>query len=399
MFGGRKMNRVAVGLLLLMTLFGSFPARAADGSYAYSDIHPAGWLSSYAASVNSRGDVAGYGLTSSGERGFLWSRGAHTEILPPGATGAKALWVNGNGDVAGTALIDGNPRAFLFREGIYSDPTPGWACSEALFLGEDGAVAGTGEFGGYVSRDGSVEVYPQFISVVGTNSAGQILGSTENAARLYLPGQGYLDLCPPGADVVVPKGINESGLVAISSRVAGSEKGYVYSGGFYVFMIPTGWSSSTAMAVNGLSQVVGYGTAPEGRRSFLRTGSVYKEIAFPGWTTTEAVSLNDSGNLAGSGETADGQVHAFLAAPAATPVAAGGETSGPSGSGGCSMAHGKRTAPEAAASLLVLLFPGLLLAVRKGCRAPRKEVRQETGAYSPRIFTRTRFLRPPSNSP
>lgn len=368
------MKTVVAGLLFLFSTLGVPPAQAADGFFSYRDIHPDGWLDSRAVSVNAGGKVAGYGLTTSGERGFLWSGGTHTEILPPGATGAKALWVNGNGDVAGTAVIDGRSRAFLFRGGAYIDPTPGWTYSEAVFVGEDGTVAGTGEFGGYISRDGAAEVLPRFSAVVGINTAGQILGTAENTARLYLPGQGYLDLCPPGASASVPRGINESGLVAVSTLGEGSEKGYVYSGGFFVYMTPTGWSSSNAMGINGFSQVVGYGEGPGGRRSFLRTGAAYEEVAFPGWAATEAVSINDLGQTAGSGETAVGEIHAFLASPSVAPVVSEGGTSGASSGGGCSMARGRRAAsvPEAAANLLALLLPGLFLAFRRRGRGSRK---------------------------
>lgn len=349
------------GLVFGAFLFLLFPARAFP-SYSYTDLHPPGWVESRAACINGRGDVAGYGISGSGERGFLWSSGTFTEILPPGAESARAAWVNGQGDVAGTAVIGGRARAFLLRNGIYLDPTPGWAFSEAAYVGEDGAVTGSGEFGAYLSRDGVPELLPGFTIVIGTNAAGQLLGSTENTARLFLPGKGYLTLCPPGASAAVPGGLNESGLVAISSRQENFENGFVYSGGFYVFMTPPGWSSSNARAINNRSQVVGYGASPEGRRSFLRSGAAYEEISFPGWTATEAVSLNDTGQLVGSGDTVSGDTHAFLASPANFSVA--GDGSGPSpnsasGGGGCSMVNARtsRPSPTAWGNLLALFLP------------------------------------------
>jgi hypothetical protein len=259
-------------------------------------------------------------------------------------------------------VVGGRNRAFLFRNGIYLDPTPGWAFSEAVYVGEDGAVTGTGEFGAYISRNGVTEVLQGFTVVVGANAAGQLLGSAENTAVLFLPGTGYLTLSPPGARSVVPRGLNESGLAAVSSLQADSEMGFVYSGGFYVFMIPPGWSSSNAMAINNRSQVAGYGVSPAGRRSFLRSGAAYEELSFPGWTATEAVSLNDAGQVAGSGEVVPGETHAFLASPAET-VSAGsgsGETVAASGGGGCAMVPGGGRTPftvSAAMTLLVFLLP------------------------------------------
>ncbi len=360
------MNKATTGLLFFLG-FGLLSIKTADGSYSYVDIHPAGWVESRAVCVNARGEVAGFGVTGSGERGFLWSGGGLTEILPPGATGARASWVNGRGDVAGTAVIGGRTHAFLFHDGAYLDPTPGWTFSEARYVGEDGTVTGTGEFGAYVSRNGVVELLPGFSVAVGANSAGQVLGSAENTARLFLPGTGYLNVSPPGASLAVPRGINESGLVAVSSRQANSEKGFVYSGGFYVFMTPPGWQSSNAMAINNRSEVVGYGVSPAGRRSFLRIGAAYEEISFPGWTVTEAVSVNDLGQLSGSGETGAGEIHAFMASPASVPVSNDGGTAGSAAGGGCSMVTERPGAPVSAASalpLLPLFSPLLVLVLR-----------------------------------
>jgi uncharacterized membrane protein len=349
-----------------------FPAQAFSfSSYSYMDLHPPGWIESHATSINARGEVAGYGVNGSGERGFLWSSGTLTEILPPGASGAKAAWVNSQGDVAGTAIIGGRARAFLYRGGSYLDPTPGWAFSEATYVAEDGAVTGTGEFGAYISRDFVPELLPGFTIVVGANAAGQLLGIAENTARLFLPGEGFLTLCPPGASAGVPGGLNESGLVAVSSRQANSEKGFVYSGGFYVFMTPPGWSSSNAMAINNRSQVVGYGVSPAGRRSFLRSGSAYLELSFPEWTRTEAVALNDSGQVAGSGEAPSGETHAFVASPADSSVTGdvpGTSFGGSSGGGGCAMAAGGVRDPfttGSALTLAVLFSPLLALLARR----------------------------------
>lgn len=357
------MKSTTCGLLALATLW-IFPMHASS-SYSYQDIHPAGWVESHAVSVNGFGDVAGYGTNAGEERGFLWSSGRLTVLLPPGATSARASWVNGRGDVAGTAVFNGHLRAFLYRGGAYLDPTPGWAFSEASHVGEDGAVTGTGEFGAFISRDGVAEILPGFNVVTGANASGQILGSSGGTARLYLPGRGYISLSPPGSSSVVPRGLNESGLVAVSSLHANSEKGYIYSGGFYVFMTPPGWSSSNAMAVNNLSQVTGYGVSPAGRRSFVRSGANYEDLSFPGWNATEAVSIGDSGQVAGSGETGSGETHAFLASPSNAAAGEGAVSSpGGSGGGGCSVSAGGVRDPftfSAAANLLVLLFPLLPL--------------------------------------
>jgi len=62
-------------VILAISLVSGGTAHAVYGMRAYTDLHPPGWLSSKAVCVNALGDVAGYGMTSQGQRGFLWSAG------------------------------------------------------------------------------------------------------------------------------------------------------------------------------------------------------------------------------------------------------------------------------------------------------------------------------------
>ncbi|HBO69260.1 MAG TPA: hypothetical protein DD658_03585 [Deltaproteobacteria bacterium] len=361
--------RVSVAFLAASFLLLLNPVSASSESYTYQDLHPPGWKSSAALCVNDSGQVAGYGMTGDGERGFLRSSGTFQEILPPGADSARANWVNGRGDVAGTAYWNGVPHAFLLRGGAYLDPTPDWAYSEGIYLGEDGSVAGTGQLGAYISRGGETEILPGFSSVAGGNSSGQLIGRSGDSALLFLPGQGYLSVTPPGATASTPTGINESGHIAVVALKTGMERGYVKSGEFYIDMTPSGWSSSQATAINDLMAVAGYGNSPAGRRSFLRSGGATEEISFPGWGSTEAVSLNNAGQVAGSGTTAGGETHAFLAAPASPSGSGSPGTSGsPRAAGGCSLALRGGSPPpigSQATSVALLLFPLLLLRTRR----------------------------------
>ncbi|MGA7104552.1 MAG: hypothetical protein WBX49_04325 [Candidatus Deferrimicrobiaceae bacterium] len=350
---------VALLLLFLSPLLLS--SHASAQIYSYTDIHPPGWIDSRVTRINGSGEVVGFGATSSGERGFLWSSGKVTEILPPGADSARAMWINDSGEVAGTWVKDGVRHAFLLRGQTYLDPTAGWGYSEATYIGEDGAVGGTGEFGAFVSRDGAVEIFPGFSVLVAGNSSGQFVGNGDDTARLYLPDQGYRDLTPPGTSSAAPRGINENGRVAVNSFQSGFDRGFVFSDPFFVSMTPPGWTSSCVTAINNLEVVAGHGDSPEGRRSFLRSGGMYEMLSVPGWTATEAAALNDSGQVAGAGTTASGETHAFVASPLG-PAAASSPV--PGTSGGCAMAPQdaeSQTAGSAAASLMALVFPLLLL--------------------------------------
>jgi uncharacterized membrane protein len=373
------MKSATAGISILVLVF-ALPVAGLGASYTYSDIHPSGWLDSRAVCVNNAGDVVGYGRTADGERGFLLTSGGFIEILPPGASEARATWVNGFGDVAVTAVMahNGLKRAFVYKGGRYFDPTPGWLYSTATSVGDDGAVTGAGEYGAYIAKDGVIEVLPGFTEALGANAGGVLIGEWDNIARMYLPGTGYFNLVPPGAISAKPQGINGSNLVAISSVQGGAARGAVYSGGFYVYMTPPGWSSSVATGINDAAQVVGYGDSAEGRRSFLRTGSAFEMVAFPGWASTEAVSLNSTGKVAGSGATGSGDVHAFVASPAAETSSG---TSGASGGGGCGIVHGAgRDASEGTDAVSLLMFVTLLvwlvLRRRKARPIPDSEPRQ-----------------------
>jgi len=342
---------------------------AGYGARTYTDLHPPGWLSSKAVCVNDGGDVAGYGVTPEGGRGFLWSAGRFTTLLPPGAVSCTVSWMNGSGDVAGTGFdAAGTAHAFLYRNGEYVDPTPGWAYSEAFYVGEDGAATGKGSLGAFVSSAGGISIVPAFQAVVGRNSSGVLLGNGDNAALLYIPGKGYLYLLPPGGESASPGRMNEKGLVTFSSSAQGVEKGYVYSGGFMIFMTPPGWTSSKAASINSHSEVVGYGDSPQGERGFLRSGPEYEEIAYPGWGATRPESVNDLGQVAGSGETGSGETRAFLSSPASVSVVASdtGNGGGVSAGGGCTVSP-VRAEPVSASgpcNLLLLVSPMAVLLAR-----------------------------------
>jgi len=348
-------------LFPLFFLFCLLPSQALGESYQYTDIHPAGWIDSRVMCISGLGEMVGFGTTDSGERGFLWSAGRITEILPPGADSARAVWINDSGEIAGTWVKDGVRHAFLLVGTTFLDPTPGWGSSEATYVGEDGAVGGTGEFGAFISRDGTAEIFPGFSVVVAGNSSGELVGSGDNTARLYLPNQGYRDLTPPGTTFAVPRWINENGRVAVNSRQSGTDRGFVFSDPFFVSMTPPGWTSSYATAVNNLETVAGYGDSPEGVRSFLRSGGTYEILSFPGWETTEAAVVNDLGQVAGAGTTALGATHAFVASPPEAPAA---QVSSPSSSGGCTVAPrgaGSKASGFGTGTLMALVFPLLLL--------------------------------------
>jgi probable HAF family extracellular repeat protein len=329
-------------LMFFITLLacGVATAFAGYGARTYTDLHPPGWISSNAVSVNDGGEVAGYGVSPEGGRGFLWSAGRFTTLLPPGGVSCTVSWMNGSGDIVGTAFdAAGTPHAFLYRNGVYIDPTPGWGYSEAFYVGEDGALLGNGD----------------------------------NAALLYIPGKGYLNLLPPGAESASPGRMNEKGLVTFSSSAQGVEKGYVYSGGFMIFMTPPGWTSSKAASINGQSEVVGYGTSPQGEKGFLRSGPEYEEIACPGWTATRPESVNNLGQAAGSGETGSGETHAFLSSPASLSVSTTdtGNGGGASAGGGCTMAgvRGNPVSATGVCNLLLLLGPMMILFARSLLRS------------------------------
>jgi probable HAF family extracellular repeat protein len=201
---------------------------------------------SFASAINNAGQIAGSYLLSDGQtwHGFLYSDGKMTDLGTLGGTGSQARAINASGHVAGVATLTGDTvfHAFLYSDGQMHDLGPG---------GEPMAM----------------------------NSSDQITGITDdNHAFLYSDGM-FLDLGTLGGALSSGYAINDNGDVVgdflwTDNR---SYHAFLYSHGamtdLNTLIDPlSNWTLSSALGINNLGQIVGYGTNPQGQpRAFLLT--------------------------------------------------------------------------------------------------------------------------------
>ena len=68
----------------------------------YSELLPSGWYASYAADINDKGDMVGWGWEfGQPSKGFLYSEGKFVTVLPPGWLFACATAINNKGEIVG----------------------------------------------------------------------------------------------------------------------------------------------------------------------------------------------------------------------------------------------------------------------------------------------------------
>jgi probable HAF family extracellular repeat protein len=118
--------------------------------------------------------------------------------------------------------------------------------------------------------------------------------------------------------------VNDLDQVAISVN----EQAAVWSNGALTFLAPAPpLVVSAAWGINNSGQVVGYAYAPAGTQSqhaFLYTNGVTVDLntlipANSGWTLSSATAINDAGQIAGNGQI-NGQSHAFRLDPIISPM-------------------------------------------------------------------------------
>jgi len=234
---------------------------------------------SHALAINDNGQIIGYsGISGGQERAFLYVGGQMTSL---GASMPTPVDINNNGQMVGSTF---GLHAFLYSNGVFTDL--GSSTRGAYAINNNGQVAGQNAsshafvYSGGVITDlgtlGGVES-----SATGINDLGQVVGYSypagNTAWHAFLYDSGHmtdLGIFPGGRGFYIQAhAINNVG------KVVGKADGYafLYSGGGMVdlnTLIPrgTGWSLTTADAINNYDQIVGTGFNPSGQQhAFLLT--------------------------------------------------------------------------------------------------------------------------------
>jgi probable HAF family extracellular repeat protein len=313
-------------LTLLMILAPT--ASPAIGPYDLTNLGdlPGGDDHSVAQSINSYGQVAGYGQQATAVfRAFLWTpttpngtSGSMINLgdLPGGVDQSFGYEVNSYGQVVGASWITSRQRAFL-----WTPTSPN---------GDDGSMINLGTLPSNDFSSGAFAI----------NSFGQVVGSSTFRPFLWTPltpnatTGSMIDLgdVPNGRGSGVASGINSIGQVTGAAAIGFGSHTFLWTPdtpngttGSIVDLgdLPGGDDLSQGFSINSHGQVVGRGEAATGDRAFLwspstpngSTGTMIDLGELPGGDDLSiAYSVNSSGHVVGSSKNAIGD-RAFLWAP------------------------------------------------------------------------------------
>jgi probable HAF family extracellular repeat protein len=280
---------------------------------------------SFGNAMNNRGDVVGITAnsipdpfsflgTGTQTRAFLWRDGVMLDLGTLGGPDAWAASVNERGQVAGWALVDStvNPAT--------SQPT------QHPFLWQNGRMIDLGTLGGTLAYVG----VPNNGSGAGLNNRGQVIGTSNLEGDLiyhpFLWDKAVLtDLGTLGGDKGEAYWINDSGEVVGNADLPGSQVHHAFlwkKGKMIDLGVAPGQPCSTALEINSQGQVIintgvcGVGGGPG---MLWENGNLYDLNSLIPPNSVIAVGdvnfINDRGEIAATGNLANGSQHAILLVP------------------------------------------------------------------------------------
>jgi len=348
-------------LALLFVLAGSVSA-------AYYTVIDLGTLpggsSSYAASINDNGHIAGYVYIAGWSHSCRFDPtggGANIDLGGLGGPGSVAWSINNSAQIVGGAHIGSgfSGRACLF------DPTgggdnknlgilPGYEQSGAYSINNNGQIVGQSEnYGpGYASYGhacifyatggsptdlGALGSYAPYSGALSNNDHGQIvgwagLGTTDPSyhACLFDPtgGGANINLGGLGGAVsYVYSNNNDGQIVGVAHNSSGNARACLFdaTGGGANIDLGTlvGFDNSWATSINDNNQIVGgAGTGSTSHACLFDSTGGGANIDLntlldpsSGWTLTNASDINNDGWIVGYGINSAGQTHAYLLTP------------------------------------------------------------------------------------
>jgi len=247
-------------------------------------LNPPGFIFSRPVGINNKGDVIGVWFNRiNRETSFLYRDGKYTRLLPPGWKWAEALYINDNGEVAGNGYVDDttSSKGFLYSNGQYTELLPpGWNWATTNGLNDNGEVVGFGEDGTTIklflySNGQYAEFLPplpyflHFRKPLDINNHGTVVGTLGYAnderrtAFIYKDGA-YTALLPPGSDNASALHIDDNGVVLIQSGTGPDpdvlDKYYIYRDGEYIELRPPGLSYLRPTNFSDSGAIIGQGS-------------------------------------------------------------------------------------------------------------------------------------------
>jgi probable HAF family extracellular repeat protein len=354
----REMRRLAILLLVLISVVDSSDARAADHYHLQAlpigDDH----VQSFAAGINNVGQAVGHIVDAAGHsHAVLWSDGNYV-LLPELAIDApfsQAYRINNAGQIVGKAGIsDGSVQATLWENLQVTDlgTISGEGDSFAADINEHGVVAGSSaaEVGSYAftwTRDGGFVGFassdpPHRLAVAGfngINDRGLMVGTSYfllspfHAAFAREGDRVVTELSPPGRESLgMANAVNDAGtIVGYQNGPEGPIEAAIFQeDGTFELLGTLGLEESFALDVNQVDVIVG-GAITLGVGGQVTTKAlVYQNQQMQdlltlsdnpdGWMLVEATAINDFGVIVGNG-VFNGDSRAFMAIPVPEPTA------------------------------------------------------------------------------
>jgi probable HAF family extracellular repeat protein len=207
------------------------------------ELPQGGWRVVVPYDINDRGDIVGVAQNAitNGLHAVLVRNGSmidlNTVISDPGWSLAEAMFINNDGQIAGWGHPNGKLHAFLLEDSTIIDlGTLGGDSSKPTALNERGEVIGTaqgaeGQMRAFLCRNGEMEDLQFFVGsgdVIDLNESGEVIGAAHvsggRSFRLWKHGR-TISLDPliqtaPGEKILELHGINNAGqIVAVGYRL------------------------------------------------------------------------------------------------------------------------------------------------------------------------------------
>jgi probable HAF family extracellular repeat protein len=283
----------------------STSVEASSISYTITDLGTLpGTSLSIATGINDSGQIVGYANNATGSQSFLYSNGQMTPISDP-VSGVPAGGINNAGQIV--------------SQGEYINNS-GQVVSQPFQIPVTTTVGG-------VTTTTMTTFMP-----AGINDAGQILGIIQNIGSTTYPQDVGIYQNGKFFDITKALGLAHDSTYAMAINNAGSVLLGDYNAAsgntFVVLYNPNGTSqilpleSGKLPAMNDLGQIIGMnqlGNVLYSNGTYTPLLSLLPPSSQSLWQGLNPMAINDEGQIVGEGVTSNGQIHAFLMTPTATP--------------------------------------------------------------------------------
>ncbi len=257
----------------------------------YSTFAVPGTIFTEAIGVNNAGEIVGSCIPRFTSQGFLSNGGTVTTIVDPSAVAGSTIpmAINTAGSIVGTYTNNkGQSLAFLDVNGVFSD------------IKAPGTVAGS--------------------DAAGINNLGQIVGMYHGVKG---PWNGYFfdsvtlkfkTIDVPGAGYTWGQGINDSGLIVLTSLDASNvSHAWLYNGKSFTNIDVPGYSGTLAQGINNQNEVTLIAIQGNLNYGFVYKAGQYTPITPSGATSVQIHGINDQGEVVGNFTFGNGDQGSFIA--------------------------------------------------------------------------------------